>query len=257
VLLTALLLAVGSVSALVAAGADEPDVGEWVRVPAGAFVMGMASGQPDERPERTVTLSEFEIARHEVTNEQYLAFWEATGGDHRPADLTGVSDFGAWPERARRRPRHPVVGVTWEAASAYCAWVGGRLPSEAEWEKAARGSTERVWPWGDEQDASRANTSANDGHATTSPVASYPAGASPYGVEDMAGNAAEWVADWYSDSYYARGPLTDPPGAESGSRKVVRGGSWMDSLMVARATRRLPASPDMQAAFIGFRVVRD
>ena len=235
----------------------QPPQTEWASIPASAYVMGMSSGPADEGPERAVSLAAFKISLNEVTNEEYLAFCTAVADAEPPADLTGVEDFGAWPARARLKPQHPVVGVSWAAASAYCAWAGGRLPTEAEWEKAARGTTARVWPWGDEQDAARANTSATDAHPTTAPVGAYPTGASPYGVEDLAGNVAEWVADWYSDSYYARAPAVGPDGANSGSRKVVRGGSWMDSLMVARASRRLPMPLDTQAAFIGFRVARD
>ena len=237
----------------VALGASQS---EWVRVPADAFTMGVDGASPDEQPAHSVGLAAYEIGRYEVTNAEYLVFCQATGDAHAPADLTGVRDFGSWPERALARPSHPVVGVSWEDASAYCRSRGGRLPTEAEWEKAARGHSARVWPWGMEQDVARANTSGSDAHATTSPVGSYPAGASPYGAQDMAGNVAEWVADWYSDSYYARSPSTGPLGPGPGQRKVIRGGGWADSLMVSRSTRRLGVPPTMRAAFVGFRVAR-
>lgn len=218
--------------------------------------MGANGSSDDEGPAHKVTLQAFDIGRFEVTNAEYLEFWHAVGGDHTPANLTGVRDFGSWPARAHTRPSHPVVGVSWDDATAYCHWRGARLPTEAEWEKAARGHTSPLWPWGDSQDAARANTAGDDPHATTAEVGRYPAGASPYGVQDMAGNVAEWVADWYSDSYYSRSPDAHPAGPVSGQRKVVRGGAWADSLIVSRSTRRLGVPRAMCAAFVGFRIAR-
>jgi formylglycine-generating enzyme required for sulfatase activity len=229
---------------------------EWVRVPSSAFNMGLNGGSPDEGPAHTASLSEYEIGRYEITNEQYLAFWLAEGTRHTPADMTGVHDFGAWPTRAELRPTYPVVGVSWHNAAAYCHWRGGRLPTEAEWEKAARGHTSRLWPWGDTRDESRANTAGADRHPTTAPVGTYASGAGPYGAQDMAGNVAEWVADWHSDSYYSRARDAQPAGPPDGQRKAVRGGSWMDSLTVSRCTRRLAVPQSMRTAFIGFRMAR-
>jgi sulfatase modifying factor 1 len=204
-----------------------------VYVPAGEFLMGSDTGDLDERPQRRVYLDAFEIDRYEVTNAQYRRFLLATG--HEPPQ--------PWPGRYTAfRPEHdpdwqgteypdgealhPVVGVNWTDAVTYCAWAGKRLPTEAEWEKAARGTDGRAFPWGDEWDADKANV-GETGTGYTQPVGSYPAGASPYSALDMAGNTWEWVIDLYDRQYYALAPDHNPPGPASGTgEQILRGGAW-------------------------------
>jgi sulfatase modifying factor 1 len=207
-----------------------------VYVPAGEFLMGSDAGDLDEQPQRRVYLDAFEIDRYEVTNVQYRRFLLATGQEppqpwpgryttfrpDRDPDWQGT-------EYPDGEAMHPVVGVNWADAVGYCAWIGKRLPTEAEWEKAARGTDGRVYPWGDEWDADEANV-GEAGTGYTQPVGSYPTGASPYGALDMAGNAWEWVADLYDRQYYAFAPDQNPPGPVSGTgERILRGGAW-DSL---------------------------
>jgi formylglycine-generating enzyme required for sulfatase activity len=238
-----------------------------VLVPAGEFLMGSDSGDLDERPQRRVYPDAFEIDRYEVTNLQYRRFLLATG--RQPPQR--------WPERyvaflPARNPgwngtdypageaTYPVVAVNWEDATAYCAWVGKRLPTEAEWEKAARGMDGRTYPWGDSWDPSRANVDKT-GVGYTQPVGSYPAGASPYGALDMAGNAWEWVADLYDRQYYTYAPSRNPPGPESGTgERILRGGAWDSPADHLRASYRNAThcfGPNYRAGFRCARSVGD
>jgi formylglycine-generating enzyme required for sulfatase activity len=212
----------------------------------------------DEYPPHTVYLDAFYVDKYEVTNAQYRACMEA-GACDTPKNTTyyGNADYA----------KHPVVYVTWDDADAYCRWAGERLPTEAQWEKAARGTDGRTYPWGKTFDGSKLNfcdkncpynykdASVDDGYAGTAPVGSYPDGASPYEALDMAGNVWEWVADWYNSDYYASSPESNPKGPASGDERVLRGGSWSYyAASVRAASRGKPApGPDHD---VGFRCVQ-
>lgn len=213
-------------------------------VPAGAFAMG----DDDESPRREIYVDAFYLDTYEVTTARYAKFLEATGSVRRPEqweDLAPDRDGGL-----------PVVGVDWRDADAYCRWAGRRLPTEAEWEKAARGTDGRAYPWGnDEPTAARARfagdqTSPYKGGRAT--VGSHPAGESPYGVHDLSGNAAEWVADWYAEGF-ARNDVRNPRGPETGTARVIRGGGWRDPAGRIKSTKRYFASPENTSDDIGLR----
>jgi formylglycine-generating enzyme required for sulfatase activity len=231
---------------------------EMILIPAGDFLMGSDLAKDDwsmdvEQPQHTLRLPGYYIARTPITNAQYAAFVEATG--HR----------SPWYRKRNEPPQaiqdHPVVNVSWHDALAYCGWLTEltgkpyRLPSEAEWEKAARGTRGRIYPWGDEWDPRRCNSEENDIDDTT-PVGAYPSGASPYGLLDMAGNVWEWTR-----SLRRRYPYDPKDGREDlGARgrrvrRVMRGGAFNDQAWVVRCTYRLWFAPDARGRIIGFRVV--
>ena len=238
-------------------------------VPAGEFLMGSEDQQDDERPVHKVYLDAYWIDQYEVTNGMYAQCVEAkictmpipneilVEFSPRFSDqilfraLAEQSDF---PQRLATDPdffSQPVTGIYWENANAYCRWGGRRLPTEAEWEKAARGEDGRTYPWGEEIDCTKANLfSCAD---NPSRVGSFEAGQSPYGAYDMAGNAMEWVADWYGSAYYQISPYENPPGPASGLYRVYRGGSWESNEFASRAANRPGYSITIPHNLIGFR----
>lgn len=271
--------------------ATVPEEDSMVLIPSGLFLMGSPEGSDsfsDERPQRTVFLSSFWIDRYEVTNAQYERFVTATG--HRPPENPNPT-VTLW-ERGHPlagSERHPVVNVSWQDAVTYCQWAGKRLPTEAEWEKAARGTDGRLYPWGDEWDLKRANSASYwagrtiefkdgkewkafwvtgegeriskerglKGEVLTLPIGSFPEGASPYGLLDMAGNASEWVQDWFEPYYYLKAPQTDPKGPAGVLLKVVRGGSWLKPAKSLRTADRDYGFPDDRPSGTGFRCAKD
>lgn len=254
-----------------------------VRVPEGTFMMGTDSGEPAEAPPHRVTVSAFYLDRYEVTNAEFAAFVAATGHVTDP-ERAGVGWHwtGTWKAIGGadwRHPhgpdssivaleRHPVVQVSWNDASAYCRWRGKRLPTEAEWEHAARAADGRPYAWGagaprgsDRVRASYGSdrccaASGADGFVFTAPVGSFPAGRSPFGADDMTGNVWEWVVDRFDETYYRRSPPVDPVNDASGERRVIRGGGWGNNPWGLRATLRHANPPAFGLSMVGFRCAR-
>lgn len=250
-----------------------------MRIPAGEFLMGTADAGADERPVHRVFISEFFMGRFAITNDEYARFIKATG---HPApslrDLPLIATGGRdavfkelaapylW-EGENPPPghgSHPVVLVSFDDAAGYCRWLSDstervvRLPTEAEWEKAARGGVEaNRYPWGDEIDASHCNfldDPAAKPQRGTRQIGTYPPNA--FGLSDVAGNVWEWVSDWYDAEYYGRGEAKDPGGPNTGNQRIVRGGSWVnDDKTMLRCAYRHKVPPDTYAYSIGFRVV--
>lgn len=202
-----------------------------ILVPAGPFEMGTEAGESDDEPVHTVTLGDFYIDKYEVTNTQFATFLNEEGNQSEGGstwmrivragiDVHIEQSGGVW-QIEDGFADHPVVNVTWYGAAAYCEWRGARLPTEAEWEKAARGTDGRTYPWGEESP----NSSLMNYKSATVPVGNQPDGASPYGVLDMVGNVWEWVADVYASDYYDNSPSEDPQGPNEGELRVIRGGS--------------------------------
>ena len=239
-----------------------------VRIPAGEFTMGNDDGAQHEKPMHKVYLDSYYIGLHEVTNAEYHVFWRADGGatsDHTPVSYGEKLGVENWPTIAKTKPDHPVVGVSWHDAVAYAKWADKRLPTEAEWERAARGTDSRLWPWGNAFSLRIRGTKVHaniwggdDGYRDRiAPVGTFQTGASPYGILDMAGNVWEWVGDWYSESYYHWGPSQNPSGPDQGGRRVVRGGSWANGARMTQCSNRMGHYTAVGTSFIGFRLAMD
>ena len=238
------------------------DGSTMILIPAGEFWMGSPPGEgnDDEHPQHKVYLDGYYIDKYEVTNEQFDSFVRATGHktDAEKEGKGWVYD-DKWVEKSGAtwrtyyyagKEKHPVVLVSWKDATAYCQWAGKKLPTEAKWEKAARGVDGREYPWGNrEPDAGglyRCNCGEGtdravwrrDGYEFTSPVGTYERGTSPYGLHDMAGNVWEWCSDWYDKNYYGRSPSRNPKRPASGENRVVRGGSWFRRARNVRCANR-------------------
>lgn len=279
------LLAAVSMNAQKTASIDD-GFGVLVHVPAGAFKMGDATGDglDRERPVHTVELDAFYIGKFEVTNAQWRKFRDDPGYDDpkfwpngRPVPKDQIPYWTQANNHGGGTPNsddYPVIGVNWDAAVAYCNWVSAksgkkyRLPTEAEWEKAARGTDLRRFPWGNAADRSRANYVGAQAFDTAFPVGYYDgsdrnglktaSGASPYGAHDMAGNLQEWCGDWYARDYYQSSPKKNPKGPATGAYRVVRGGSFFFESWDMRTSARSAAWPSLQAyRMLGFRLVRE
>jgi formylglycine-generating enzyme required for sulfatase activity len=240
-----------------------------VYVPAGEFVMGSspADGEDNEQPQHIVTLNAFWIDVHEITNAQFAAFLnEADNQTEGGAPWLKTNDEnihiqqneGEWISTPGFE-NHPVVGVTWYGARAYCLWYGARLPTEAEWEKAARGTNGQLYPWGDAPPTcDLGNYWVEDSCVgSTTPVGSYLAGRSPFGALDMAGNVWEWASDWYAPDFYSNSPAVNPIGPRTGSTRVIRSGSWSNLASFARAGFRGFFDPASINYNVGFRCTQD
>jgi iron(II)-dependent oxidoreductase len=243
---------------------------EMVLIPAGEFLMGSNKkvdkvAYQAEMPQRNVYLDAYEIDKYEVTTVQYLKYVLANNMDPQ---VDWKFDGGNFQDTMAN---HPIMHVTWFDADAYCRWAGKRLPTEAEWEKAARGEDGRIYPWGNQP---AGLTRANFGRTGLSgpvrdrperlllypPIISvdkYDNAVSPYGLFQTVGNVAEWVADWYDKDYYKTGPDRNPKGPERGTHKGFRGGGWIDSTPAVRTTQRNGTDPKTSMNWLGFRCARD
>ncbi|MDE0014216.1 MAG: formylglycine-generating enzyme family protein [Candidatus Poribacteria bacterium] len=258
---------------------NETDGSEMVLIPSGSYLMGSPPAQTTalidkdarlstdffhlEHPQHPVSLPAFYIDRSPVTNAQYAAFIAATGHPI-PKYWTHTPHMGVespFPVGVKHGT-HPVVGVSYADALAYCEWAGKRLPTEAEWEKAARGGlVNQNYPWGNESSRDYANTAGiwgKDRWLWTSPIGSFPPNG--YGLSDMAGNVFEWCADWYAPDYYQHSQEENPHGPKTGQTRVLRGGSWSNNVFgiyQMRCAYRFHARPETRNLTIGFRCAAD
>ncbi len=225
---------------------------ELVYVPAGDFIMGASAHdsdrEPSEEPQHTVYLDTFWISKTQITNSMFNACVNAGICQYSASHTTNpryLDPFYA---------SHPVVYISWDMAQTYCAWTGGRLPTEAEWEKAARGTEGARYAWGEERPRLKF-VNAGNFYGTTTAVGMFPYGQSPYGALDMGGNVREWVSDWYDPNYFQHSPASNPQGPETGEKKVLKGACYSDEIRYCRPSNRLAHEPGSPGAVRGFRCV--
>ena len=282
--ISATLFDASSIRLLLSAGPSIPSGHDMIPVPTGDFAMGSDRGDSQEGPVHIVHLDAYWIDRFETTNRAFQRFVQSTGWQtlaereghsviYRDGGYHTVEGASWWRPSGpgsdlTGRLDHPVVQVTWDDAAAYCQWAGKRLPTEAEWERAARGPDQRTYPWGEagshvpERLANAGaegccHESAHDGYLNTAPVGSFPLGASPIGALDMAGNAWEWTGDRFNGNFYADSPPSNPTGPGSGDERVLRGGSWISYPFMLRTTYRGHHIPETRHNYSGFRCARD
>jgi formylglycine-generating enzyme len=239
------------------------DGAPMVLIPEGSFPMGVPHGDRDggrdEYPRHDVFVNNFYIDKFELTNGRYLEFVKAT--NHRVPQNPKNATRNLWQGDTitESLTDRPVVNVDWADANAYCQWAGKRLPTEAEWEKAAKGTADRRFPWGNVEPTNK-HLNFNQqwiGEKTLMPVGSYEAGKSPFGVYDMAGNVWEWVNDWYDAKYYEKSPAKNPTGPESGTKRVLRGSGWQNETPTVRIFTRVDSDPTIRNESTGFRCAMD
>ena len=233
---------------------NHPDI-EFLLIPEGTFLMG-GDTEPDHQPVHEVAIAAFQLSRTHVTNHQYAAFCEGT--DRAYPQFWGQERYCSGPDF----PNHPVVGVSWQSASEFAEWTGARLPTEAEWEYAARGGFEGLpYPFGDDLDPSKANYSPLDeaeirlSAGGTMPVGKFPPNG--FGLLDMCGNVVEWVADRYAADYYSRSPKENPGGPDVGKHRVIRGGGWHSGPYCNRVYFRNALPANWVDFAVGFRVAKN
>jgi len=281
--ISATLFDVSSIRLLLSTGPSVPTERDMIRVPAGDFAMGTDRGDSQEGPVHLVHLDAYWIDRFETTNRAFQRFVQSTGWQtvaereghsliYRDGGYHVVEGASWWRpagpgSELTGRLDHPVVQVAWDDAVKYCRWAGKRLPTEAEWERAARGSDERTYPWGEAGSHTPeplanagaeacCHESAHDGYLNTAPVGSFPRGASPIGALDMAGNVWEWTGDHFNGYFYAGSPPRNPTGPGSGDERVLRGGSWISYPFMLRTSYRGHHTPETRHNYSGFRCAR-
>ncbi|MEK6633292.1 MAG: SUMF1/EgtB/PvdO family nonheme iron enzyme [Nitrospirota bacterium] len=239
------------------------DGAPMVLIPEGPFPMGVPHGDRDggrdEYPRHDVFVNNFYIDKFELTNSRYLEFVKAT--NHRIPQNPKNATRNLWQGDTitESLADRPVVNVDWADAQAYCQWAGKRLPTEAEWEKAAKGTADRRFPWGNVEPTNK-HLNFNQqwiGEKTLMPVGSYELGKSPFGVYDMAGNVWEWVNDWYDAKYYEKSPAKNPTGPETGTKRVLRGSGWQNETPTVRIFTRVDSDPTIRNESTGFRCAMD
>jgi formylglycine-generating enzyme required for sulfatase activity len=247
--------------------------GKFLRGSRGKLLRKSSEVLDDEKPQREIYLDAFMIGKYPVTNEEFKEFVDDGGYDKARKDMwseegwqwreeNAISEPEYWHDRKWNHPNFPVVGISWYEAEAYANWLSEktrhryRLPTEAEWEKASRGTKGLKYPWGEDFDKNSCN-SYESGLNRTSPVGIFSKGKSPYNCFDMAGNVWEWCSDWYEDKYYANSPDENPKGPSSGAYRVIRGGSWRSSAGGCRSAVRAHCDSRNRDDGLGFRLLQE